>query len=365
MAQTQRQLIPVELSIDIGEDQVNIHPVDSALIKSYTGYGGNSNITISNRNVYGQFNHTATLELEIPVSDKLVSLPDIRTHIPATREAELIVYSIIGAGGTGGYVIRDLLRYLQALKLKGDSRHFVVNIVDADIVEEKNLIRQNFIPSDIKKPKAEVLAKRYGAAFGIPVYAYTVFLERPDFLNTIVSNAAESMGVHNSRQTVQHVIVGCVDNHKARRTIWNHVSTRDQLYWVDSGNERTSGQVVCSYGRFRRNYNGASFSDFKDTGFYPTSRTYPLPTIVDIFPDILDPNKDLEGSDNTSCADRAMIEDQNIFINMTAAINVLNYLRQITNAETITSNAVYFDIKGLSTVELITPEYLSRISGRC
>ena len=36
-------------------------------------------------------------------------------------------------------------------------------------VEEKNLLRQNFITSDQGKYKAEVLAKRYSAAFGVDI----------------------------------------------------------------------------------------------------------------------------------------------------------------------------------------------------
>ena len=362
MSQTQRSLVTMEVAVDLGNDVVTLNPIGNDIVKSYTGFGGESNITINNRNVSGRFYHTAMLELDIPVAQTAMTLPDIRTHVPKSKRHEMVMYTIVGAGGTGGYVVRDLLRYLQALKLKGDHRHFAVNIIDGDIVEEKNLIRQNFIASDLKKHKAEVLARRYGSAFGIPVFCYNSFLKAPDFLTAISSETAEAMNVRNHRDSVLHVIVGCVDNHEARRVINRHVQSRDGIYWIDSGNERTSGQVVCSYSRFARNFSGLSLANFKEPGIYPSGLTSALPNIIDIFPDIADPSKDLEGSDNTSCADRAMIEDQNIFINMTAAINVLNYLRQITNEEAITSNAVYFDIKGLSTVELITPEYLYKIS---
>jgi PRTRC genetic system ThiF family protein len=363
MSESQRVLVPIAVNIDLGNDLVTIDPLEGNIVKSYSGFGSIlSNITINNRNVTGACQHNAMLELDIPRNAAAtMSLPDIRSHVPSTRNVELIVYTIIGAGGTGGYVIRDLLRFLQALKLKGDHRHFAVNIVDGDIVEEKNLIRQNFISCDLQKHKAEVLAKRYGAAFGVPVYYYNEFIQNADMLSKYCTDAAETMMVRNHRDTVQHVIVGCVDNHQARRMIHRHTQNRDGVYWIDSGNERTSGQVVCSYGRFMRNLQGVDVNYFLEGG-YPSGRANPTPTIVDIFPDILDSTKDLEGSDDTSCADRAMIEDQNIFINMTAAINVLNYLRQITNAEAITSNAVYFDIKGLSTVELLTPEYLLKIA---
>lgn len=360
MSQVERRRIPVTINFDIGNDQVNIDPIETSIVKNYTGFGCDSNVSIVNRNVIGSFSHYAELELEMPTKSG-IQLPDIRAHQPRSKEKSLIVYTIIGAGGTGGYVIRDLLRYLQALKLKGDLRHFAVNLIDGDIVEEKNLIRQNFIQADLGKYKAEVLAKRYGTAFGVPVNYKNSFLNRYSELDLLLNNTAREFGFHGNLSKIQHVIVGCVDNHEARRTINQYIQSSDHHYWIDSGNERTTGQVVCAYSRWRQ-WKGSDYSYFND--HYQSNELNSLPTIIDIFPEIKDPTRDLEGSDNTSCAERAMVEDQNIFINMTAAVNVLNYLRQITNDELITGNAVYFDIKGLSKVDLITPDYLTKIGAK-
>ena len=63
---------------------------------------------------------------------------------------------MLGAGGTGGYIAPHLYRLLHTLE-----RPVKVIIVDGDIVEEKNLIRQNFVASDIGRNKAQVLAERY------------------------------------------------------------------------------------------------------------------------------------------------------------------------------------------------------------
>ena len=48
---------------------------------------------------------------------------------------------MLGAGGTGGHIAPHLYRLLHAL-----DRPVEVIIADGDIVEEKNLVRQNFIP---------------------------------------------------------------------------------------------------------------------------------------------------------------------------------------------------------------------------
>ena len=69
---------------------------------------------------------------------------------------------IIGAGGTGGYVIPHLYRIALA-----SARPCRIVIADGDIVEEKNLIRQNFAECDIGENKAAVMAERYSDVFCI------------------------------------------------------------------------------------------------------------------------------------------------------------------------------------------------------
>ena len=62
---------------------------------------------------------------------------------------------IIGAGGTGGYVIPHLYRISFAAE-----RSMRILVCDGDVVEEKNLIRQNFVEQDVGRNKAQVLAER-------------------------------------------------------------------------------------------------------------------------------------------------------------------------------------------------------------
>ena len=63
---------------------------------------------------------------------------------------------VIGAGGTGGYVIPHLYRLGYA-----SNRYVKIIVCDGDVVEEKNLIRQNFVGQDIGRNKAQVQAERY------------------------------------------------------------------------------------------------------------------------------------------------------------------------------------------------------------
>ena len=56
---------------------------------------------------------------------------------------------LIGAGGTGGYIAPHLYRIAFA---SGCTARII--IADGDIVEEKNLIRQNFAACDIGKKQS-------------------------------------------------------------------------------------------------------------------------------------------------------------------------------------------------------------------
>lgn len=69
---------------------------------------------------------------------------------------------MLGAGGTGGHIAPHLYRLLYAL-----DRPVRFIICDGDIVEEKNLVRQNFTPADLGENKAKVLAERYSSVFGM------------------------------------------------------------------------------------------------------------------------------------------------------------------------------------------------------
>lgn len=70
---------------------------------------------------------------------------------------------ILGAGGTGSWLLPKLIKILNQAVTKGMSSEFSILIADGDEVEPKNLMRQNFVEQDIGKNKAQVIAERYGA----------------------------------------------------------------------------------------------------------------------------------------------------------------------------------------------------------
>jgi hypothetical protein len=83
---------------------------------------------------------------------------------------------LFGCGGTGSRTISPLIQLLKA------QSNWLLNpniyLIDGDIVESKNCARQNFIPADVGKNKAEVLATRYSKAFDTKISFYPFFFDK-------------------------------------------------------------------------------------------------------------------------------------------------------------------------------------------
>lgn len=245
-----------------------------------------------------------------------------------------VLYNIvvIGLGGTGGYVVRDLARFIYSIQKRIPDFNYRFSLVDGDEVEDKNLLRQNFLSKDLGKNKALVMADRHSRAFGINIDTYAKRVETHGDLNRILEGIKDHPAYdrHANNTRVVDIIVGCVDNNEARRVIarsMNNIPYRQHRFWIDSGNERKGGQVIC----------GGQFDDHR-------GNRETLPTVVSIYPEILESSND--STSQISCAERLMQDEQNIFVNIDAATHVLNFIRKIVLAEDFQIHGVEFDING-------------------
>lgn len=146
---------------------------------------------------------------------------------PAIYPRQTLNILLAGCGGTGARVLGPLLK----IRSKGSS----IVLFDADTVEERNLLRQNFVPEDVGQNKAEVLADRYLGEDDI--YAAPRMLNKRELLN-YTSNYRESLAI----------IIGCTDSMDFRKMmgefIKDEVPRGYNLLWIDAGNERHTGQVA-------------------------------------------------------------------------------------------------------------------------
>jgi len=145
---------------------------------------------------------------------------------------------LIGAGGTGSFVLSGLARLNEAL-LAHDHPGFMVILWDDDKVEKANIGRQLFALSEIGLYKSVALINRINRFFG------TNWKAEPKRFPDIISP-------DQKEQLRASIYISCVDNIASR---FNLASMLNQLqnenyrinrprYWMDFGNSRDSGQIV-------------------------------------------------------------------------------------------------------------------------
>ena len=204
---------------------------------------------------------------------------------------------MLGAGGTGGHIAPHLYRLLYALE-----RPVRFIICDGDIVEEKNLVRQNFTPADLGENKAKVLAERYSSVFGMETEYVPEFIESGERLLSMLQAQTFSTGPYWGSPTVKElvILIGAVDNNKSRKLCHEVFYKLDDLIYIDSGNGKYTGQVVCGVRRngrtIRKSIGGVHPEMLKDTDLFPSE---------------------------ISCAEAAQEDPQSIVANVTAATAVL------------------------------------------
>ena len=223
---------------------------------------------------------------------------------------------VLGAGGTGGYVIPHLYRLGYA------SEHPTRIIVcDGDVVENKNLIRQNFVEQDIGRNKAQALAARYAAAFGIECEYRPEFIETQEELHILT----EPDRVPYPMEPQRVILLGCVDNNKSRQLCHRVFEQKRDLIYIDAGNGEHTGQVVC--------------------GVRQHGRTLYKP-VCSLYPDLLE-DEDKFPSE-LSCAERAVSAPQSVTANLTAATAVVSFLYDLLIAGDLKTRYVTFSSKLIS-----------------
>ena len=206
---------------------------------------------------------------------------------------------VLGAGGTGGYLIPHLYR----IAFADSERLYRIIICDGDIVEKKNLVRQNFVEQDIGRNKAAVLTERYAGAFGIECEYIPEYIESEKRLKKLVTPDFSKQYWNNVPETQRVILIGCVDNNKSRALCHKVFYEAENLIYIDSGNGENTGQVVCGVRQKGR------------TAYKPVGTLYPdILKTEDKFPTEL------------SCAERAISAPQSVTANLTAATAVTSFL---------------------------------------
>ena len=228
----------------------------------------------------------------------------------------------LGAGGTGGHIAPHLYRLLYSL-----NRTVRYIICDGDVVEEKNLVRQNFTPADLGENKAQVLAERYSTVFGMETEYVPSFVEDEDRLKELLAPQRWNTGSYYNRSYVSEMVIllGAVDNNKSRQLCHRVFYQAEELIYIDSGNGEYTGQVVCGVRRGGKTY---------------------YPPIGAVYPDILEETD--KCPTELSRAEASVSAPQSMAANITAATAVVDMIYNILAVGDSTVRKVTFSTRGVN-----------------
>jgi hypothetical protein len=268
------------------------------------------------------------------------------------KSADIIV---IGAGGTGARVCALLPRLVRA----GDR----IVVMDGDEVEERNLLRQHFTPSDVGANKAEVCATRIIAGLPQALRDSVEVVAIPHHYTVRSLQQAEILPVLSRRQcptTAQRcsprVVLGCVDNPNARKAImeqWTKVLRpgndfsigaaqggmsrfRGGLFWeyyIDAGNVYSTGQVVLTIRQATVEMSGAAAERMNLGSGNPIKHShFVYPGIFRHTPTLLEATPE-----DTQEACGLRVDTQSVGANQMAATIMASYLSAIIEGLPISS----------------------------
>lgn len=213
---------------------------------------------------------------------------------------------LIGAGGTGSHLNRELIQLdtcLRQLNHKG----LHVTIADGGVVTNANLSRQHFLPTQTGMNKAEaqvfIANNLYGRNFtAIPrqINPEDIGYKDFDILITAVDKPSVRFGIHQHRPTTGNVL------------------------WLDTGNDHTSGNIVLGH----------------------WCRTPQIPSICDLYDYSLLSDGD---SEIKSCSSAESIGRQTLGVNATSARLAAQLLWNLVRNGEIDVHGAHFDTTTLES----------------
>ena len=227
---------------------------------------------------------------------------------PSHFFTQRISIDVIGAGGTGSYLLSYLAQIHYLLRMVGGNDNpFDVTVWDRDTVSETNVGRQNFWPIDIGLPKAEVLVERINNGFGTGWTAKCTNFSPSSYLKG-------------------DIVMTCVDSASFRYELGKNAAEeshyRDKL-WIDGGNGQHTGQIIMGH------LGNTNKSDY-------------LPNLYDLYGETL-----LESTEHAmpSCSHAESIRRQDFGVNHTTAFQMANLVWQMLRHGSVEYQGGFFNLK--------------------
>ncbi|NRG33221.1 ThiF family adenylyltransferase [Niallia circulans] len=250
---------------------------------------------------------------------------------------------VIGAGGTGGIVIQQLCQMLSMFEISAK-----LIIAEPDIYEEKNRNNQLCLAKDVGKNKADVLAKRYRAAYQLDIATFTGgYVEDTKTIDTLFQLNYERIP-YNYR--IVPILISCVDNNYSRKIFHEYFNTAQTLLYFDVGNENV---ILPKDHRNRpiESWTKEELEEYKDSGFtgqmvcgFKSDWKILSEPIGTLYPDILEDNDEIAPS-QLSCQELAASNPQRLITNRYSAISVITVLNEIFETKSLSTHRILYHAK--------------------
>lgn len=263
-------------------------------------------------------------------------------------------FVVIGAGGTGSRLVPLLAQFI---KTAAWIQNPTMYVIDPDVVEEKNLVRQNFIKPDLGKNKAVVLASRYGPAYGMNILAI------PELVRSIHDGANKAIVVEDALTgksiALEHltncIVLMCVDSAQARRDILTRYGRSDyrSRLFIDSGNEDDYGQVTI----FHACAHGIDYYGDKKIIIEQCTLDGKLMPVDQMIPFIPFPGSmytNMEDNKGGSCADL----DQTLAINAIMATTMVGIVQNFVYSKPLAFRRINVNLAHGSSVQYLDLNYM-------
>lgn len=232
---------------------------------------------------------------------------------------------VVGTGGTGGILSGKLARYIYGKTSNlANLDYYELILIDGDRVEEKNIARQPFSKDDIGRYKADCLQEAYKEFFDINCTSNTDFIDDCDEFSKICKYTKKFSSSYTVKRHL--IIIGCVDNHRARQTMDKFfyladVPANNDILYIDSANEFDWGTVICGY----KDHEGIK-----------------IPPRSFFFPDILK-SKEKKASE-LSCGEVNVSAPQHFATNEQAALLCFTAIINFMENDKIIDGVTYFNV---------------------
>ncbi len=135
-------------------------------------------------------------------------------------------FFIVGLGGTGGLLAPKLSKMFQ------NRDNIYIWLIDGDIVDEGNVLRQPYQSFNVNEKKATALSRKLSSNYNLNMYEYSEYIMDKEISNIAFQECYDEV-----------YILGCVDNHSTRRILEReHIRIENSVY-IDSANSLEDGSI--------------------------------------------------------------------------------------------------------------------------